>query len=120
MAKFSLRRYEDQATVSLVLSVLGLLGLLPLIYLVFRHINWEQRWIWYNAKSARLILVLFFTAFSGGMGFLAFVMGINSAGQRRNTNAGRSWLGFFLGAAGMLAAFLLLALFWYLKKPMAD
>jgi hypothetical protein len=29
-------------------------------------------------------------------------------------------LGFFLGAAGMLAAFLLLALFWYLKKPMAD
>ncbi|MFQ6048904.1 MAG: hypothetical protein ACE5K7_06030, partial [Phycisphaerae bacterium] len=96
MARFSLRRYEDQATASLILSIAGLLLLIPLSYLVFRHFSLEQRWIWYSEKTARKFLVLLSGAASGGLGLLGFGLGINSAGQRRNIHSRRSWLGFFL------------------------
>ena len=120
MAKFSLRRYEDQALASVVLAAVAVLGLIPLTVIVFRHFNAEQRWIMYNPRTVRLISVLAFAAFSGGFGFLGFVLGINSAGQRRNTRQGLSWLGFALGAGGMLLALLLLACFWLLKQPISS
>jgi hypothetical protein len=118
VAKFSLRRHEDQATVSVILSMLALFGLIPLALVVFRNVNFEQRWIIYNPKTARVMVVLVGAAFSGGLAFLGFVLGINSAGQRRNSRQAFSWLGFAVGAAVMLAAFLMLACFWFLKRPM--
>jgi len=117
VVRLSLRRYEDQATASVVLSICSLLCLIPLAWMVFRHFDLAQRWIWYNPKTARLLLVLLGGVASGGLGLLAFGLGINSAGQRRNIYSGRSWLGFLLGAAGMLVAFLLVACFWFLRKP---
>jgi hypothetical protein len=119
VAKFSLRRYEDQATASVVLAIAGLILAIPLAYLVFRNFNTEFGWIWYNPKSPRKLLVLLFAAVTGGTALLGFGFGLNSLGQRRNTNQSRSWLGFILGGVGMLAAFLLLASFWLMSKPAA-
>ena len=119
MAKFSLRRYEDQATASIVLAIAALILVIPLAYLVFRNFNAELGWIWYNPKSPRRLLVLAFAAMTGGMALLGFGFGLNSLGQRRNTNQNRSWLGFILGGLGMLAALLLLASFWLMAKPIA-
>ena len=119
MAKFSLRRYEDQATASVVLAIAALILAMPLAYLVFRNFNPEFGWIWYNPKSPRRLLVLLFAAMTGGTALLGFGFGLNSLGQRRNTNQGRSWLGFALGGVGMLLAFLLLTCFWLMGKPIA-
>lgn len=119
MAKFSLRRYEDQATASVVLAIAALILAIPLAYLVFRNFNAELRWILYNPKMPRRLLVLLFSAMTGGTALLGFGFGLNSLGQRRNTNQNRSWLGFILGGVGILVAFLLLACFWYLAKPSA-
>jgi hypothetical protein len=119
VAKFSLRRYEDQATASVVLAIAALILAIPLAYLVFRHFSAEFGWIWYNPKSPRRLLVLVFTAMTGGVALLGFGFGLNSLGQRRNTNQNRSWLGLVLGGVGMLAAFLLLACFWLMAKPVA-
>ena len=119
MAKFSLRRYEDQATASVVLAIAALILAVPLAYLVFRNFEAEFGWIWYNPRSPRRLLVLLFTAMTGGVALLGFGFGLNSLGQRRNTNQNRSWLGFLLGGVAMLAAFLLLACFWLMAKPVA-
>jgi hypothetical protein len=54
VARFSLRGYEDQATASVVLSICSLVCLIPLAWMVFRHFDLGQRWIWYNPKTARL------------------------------------------------------------------
>ena len=119
MAKFSLRRYEDQATASIVLAIAALVLAIPLTYLVFRNLNAEFGWIWYNPKTPRRLLVLAFAAMTGGTALLGFGFGLNSLGQRRNTNQSRSWLGFILGGVGMLVAFLLLVSFWLMAKPTA-
>jgi len=119
VAKFSLRRYEDQATASVVLAIAGLVLAIPLTYLVFRNFNPDFGWIWYNPKTPRKLLVLAFAAMTGGVALLGFGFGLNSLGQRRNTNQSRSWLGFILGGVGMLLAFLLLASFWLMAKPAA-
>jgi len=44
-------------------------------------------------------------------------LGINSAGQRRNTEQGKSWTGFFIGVAALSLSIIVFAAFAFLRLP---
>jgi hypothetical protein len=97
VAKFSLRRFEDQARASVVLGIVACVSLLVQAAMVFRHIDWAQVVILYGSSSRRY-LVLVMTAINLLIGLTALGLGLNSAGQRRNEKPKLSWAGFFIGA----------------------
>ena len=91
-----LNTYEKQARLSVRLALVGCaatLGALALLALNFRDF-----WIVYSPKGKWL------PTFGGTMfiglaaGVVGLFVGLNSAGQRRNTLSRLSWIGFFLSA----------------------
>ncbi len=110
-----LNTYENQAKLSVALGVVGLLALLALAVLMRRNFDGATFYMTFNAESMFQPLI--------GLGILAglltgsvgFFVGLNSAGQRRNTQSGLAWKGFFLNAialTGILAA----AIFFYFTR----
>jgi hypothetical protein len=97
VAKFSLRRFEDQARASVALGIVACVSLIFQAGMVFRHIDWGQKVILYGSSSRRY-LVMMTAALSILIGIAALGLGLNSAGQRRNEKPKLSWTGFFLGA----------------------
>ncbi|HSW46608.1 MAG TPA: hypothetical protein VLM89_13675 [Phycisphaerae bacterium] len=112
MAKFSLRRYEDQARASVVVGIAACLGLLAQAVLVFRHINLSEWTIMYGSPNRRT-LVLAATAAVLGLGLAALGLGFNSAGQKRNDKPQFSWIGFFLGAGTICLTIIFMCLFHF-------
>lgn len=100
MAKFSLRRFETQAQVSLLLSLASLAtfgATAALMFWFLRRGLQAQEFIFYYGSRGRMavllaVLVTLMLAVSG------FGFGLNSAGQRRNDKQQLSWIGFFIGA----------------------
>ncbi len=97
MAKFSLRRFEDQARASVLLGIVACVNLVAQVIMVFRHID-TSAWVIMYGNTTRKYLVLLTTAACLLMGAAAVGLGYNSAGQRRNEKGQLSWLGFFMGA----------------------
>lgn len=110
MARFSLRRFETQARMSLIIGIFSCLCLLVLGYLVFHNINWSEWVIYYGHKWRRQAVhvgaAITVMAATAALGF-----GLNSAGQRRNTRPRESWLGFLLGAGIICFAVVLVFIF---------
>lgn len=97
MAKFSLSRHDTQARLSVVLSALALVGLVGVVILIFSgHIDYQEKVITYGRNRGLAIQAA--TAGTLLLGAIGFVMGLSSAGQRRNDKQTLSWIGFFLGA----------------------
>lgn len=96
MAKFSLRRYDTQATVGMYCSLVALLCLAAQVFLIFQHLNPDE-WIVFYGPTRR-IAIFVATAATLGMAAIAAGLGFNSAGQRRNDKGQLSWIGFFIGA----------------------
>ncbi len=117
MAKFSLRRYEDQAKASLVFGIVGCLSLLAQILLVFRHVD-TNTWSVMYGNMNRKYLILLATAVSLFLGAIALGLGFNSAGQRRNEKTKLSWLGFFLGAGAVCLAIIVACFFQFRSEYM--
>jgi hypothetical protein len=116
VAKFSLRRFENQALVSLVLSLLsvltfaGLAGVLA--FFLRRGLDAKDLVFLYGPRGKMAVLLaaaatLFLSA--AGFGF-----GLNSAGQRRNDKQRLSWIGFFVGA--LILAFTLVLVFFFMQR----
>ena len=97
MGKFSLRRYEDQAKVSVAASLVAVVTLLALIVIVVRRIVWSELAIFYGGPTRMGIMSA--VAVTLLLSVIGFGFGINSVGQRRNEKQGLSWLGFFVSAA---------------------
>ncbi len=110
MPKFSLRRYDTQAVVSMILSLVALGGLVILAALLTRNLNWADKVIVYGNQKYRLLILLIATV-TGTLAAAGFGFGANSAGQRRNEKAGLSWVGFFIGAAVMCLTVLVVFFF---------
>ena len=110
MAKFSLRRYETQARMSLIVGILSSVCLLMLGYLVFRNADLTE-WVIYYGQRWRGRAVQAMGALTVLSGIFALGFGLNSAGQRRNTRPRESWLGFFLGAGVICFAIVLVFVF---------
>ena len=118
MASKSLRRFDVQAKVSLIISVLAGVGFVALVVLFARNYNSELGAIIYRSGSVFAPLFLVGTAATILLSTVGLVLGFNSAGQRRNDMQGRSWAGFFLGTAFLAGAIICFALFWLLKMPL--
>ncbi|MCH9058369.1 MAG: hypothetical protein IIB55_07060 [Planctomycetes bacterium] len=99
MARSSLRRYDVQATYALGASLFSVVPLIVAVVLLLR--NWDPNLgaVVYGFKGKFLPILGVCVALAGVTGAVGVVMGLNSAGQRRNDKERRSWIGFFLGGA---------------------
>jgi len=110
VAKFSLRRYENQALFSVVLGITACLSLIAQALMIFRNLNWAEKVILYGNPTYKYMILLT-SLISLGLGVGAVGFGFNSAGQRRNEKPQLSWAGFFLGAGVICLAVIFTSIF---------
>lgn len=115
MALGSLRRFEVQARVSVILAVVSVVPLVIAAALVYRNYHAELRQIIYGAEGRFVPLFLGMVLCSLLPAFLGFVLGWNSAGQRRNDKPMRSWVGFFVGGGVVTLDIVLMWAFYVLR-----
>jgi len=115
LARFSLRRYDTQATLAMWCSLAAVVPLLALVMFIFQHLSWDE-WIVYYGPT-RQIAILGATGVTLGLAAIGFGLGYNSAGQRRNDKPQRSWIGFFVGALVASLAIALFLFFWIRGEP---
>lgn len=107
--------YEKQSQLSLLLAGVSALFTVGLAGLMYKNFHREYFEIIYAANGKWYPIVLGVIALglvSGGIGFL---IGLNSAGQKRNTKSKLAWQGFF-GNALTVTLTLCLALFFLLTR----
>lgn len=115
MAFRNLRRHDVQASYSLLLAVASIIPCLAGAYLCVRNYQDELGRIVYGAEGR------FIPAFIGSLlaamllSSVAFSLGWNSAGQRRNDKSRHSWIGFFVGGAILTCSFILVIAFVMLR-----
>ncbi len=115
MAKFSLRRYDVQARVSVILSLTSAATLMVLTVFVLQRMDFGEFVIVYG--PLRRIAVMGCTAVTLLLSAIGFGMGLNSVGQRRNDKQGLSWIGFFVGAGVLCLALIVFFLFRIRGEP---
>ena len=115
MASRSLRRYDVQARVSLIVSILAGLGLLVLLRLLLRNYDSDLGAVKFGKESLFSPLYFLATAATMLLSTVGLVLGFNSAGQRRNNMPRRSWAAFFLGAVSLAGSIICVAMFWLLQ-----
>lgn len=112
---FNLRKYENQAKLSVSLAIFSVVCAIGAIGLLLRNFEPADRFTYYSPRSLwfpAMLGMLFFALATGAIGFL---VGLLSAGQRRNQAVGTSWAGFFLSAASITVA-LCAGLFFYFTR----
>jgi hypothetical protein len=115
VAKFSLRRFEDQAKASVAVSLASVVTFIALVGLIIRRLDWSEFSVVYGAPTRLAILVA--TAVTVMLSVGGFGLGINSVGQRRNEKQNLSWLGFFIGATVLVLTVCLFAFFYLRGEP---
>ncbi len=110
-----LRRYEVQARYALALAVLSAVPGVAALVLGLTRFDAMLGRIVYGSHGR------FVPAFVGCVflsmipAALGFVLGLSSAGQRRNDRSGLSWIGFFLGGTVLSIDLILLIAFYMLR-----
>lgn len=110
-----LRRYDVQATWACALALLSVPPALVAVVIALRNYQHELGQIVYGAKGMFLPVfaaALLLSLIPGSVGML---LGISSAGQRRNEKPGRSWIGFFVGGSVLTLDIILMIAFWLLR-----
>lgn len=110
MAKFSLRRYEDQALASIAASLASVVTFAGLLFLVIRRLSIQEMAVFYGSPTRMAILLA--TAVTAMLAVIGFGLGINSVGQRRNERQSLSWMGFFVGSAVLVLTIGVFAFFF--------
>ena len=110
-----LRRYDVQANYAFGLSLASVIPFVVAAWLAFTRYDGTLGQIIHGEQGQ------FVPAFAGCVllsmipGTLGFLLGWNSAGQRRNDKPGRSWIGFFLGGGVLTLDLVLLLAFFMLR-----
>ncbi len=107
----SLRRFDTQARYGLIASFASILPLLCAIFFSFNRYNANLQAIEYGKEGKFKIVFILLILVSVGLSVTGLGLGFNSAGQRRNDEQKKSWMAFFIGAAGLSAAIIILFAF---------
>ncbi|MBN1510496.1 MAG: hypothetical protein JXB13_00640, partial [Phycisphaerae bacterium] len=83
MARASLRRYDVQARWSVICSVIAVFGLIATVWLLWRRYDADLKLIIYGNPMFQ-IAVLLGVAGTTGLSAIGALLGLSSAGQRRN------------------------------------
>ena len=110
-----LRRFDVQADFAIATAFVAALPCLAALGLAFRNFQREWGQIVYGAKGFFLPAFLGCLVLSILLGAVAFALGLNSAGHRRNDKQARSWAGFFVGGTVLTADLILLIAFFMLR-----
>ncbi len=110
-----LRRYDVQAGVAAGLSIASTVPFLGALWLVVTRYDGTLGQIVYGSQGRFLLAFVGCVLLSSAPGAVAFLLGWNSAGQRRNDKSTRSWIGFFLGGAVVTSNLILLIAFFMLR-----
>ena len=117
MAKVSIRRFDVQAKISLVVSLVALLGVVGLVVLIVRNYQSDMQVVLYKRASMYAPLIYLTTALTLLLAAAGASIGLNSAGQKRNEYTRRSWLAFFIGLATISVTIICFSVYWFLKFP---
>jgi hypothetical protein len=115
VAKFSLRRYEDQAWFSVLLSSVSIPPFIAMAGFILKNMDWQEKMLYYGSRGRAGILLCAVLALM--LSSIGFGFGLNSAGQRRNEKQRLSWIGFFLGALVLTLTLVVLAGFYWRGEP---
>ncbi len=115
MAAMNLRRYDVQATYALVLSLASVAPFLVAFALAATRFDPVLAQIRYGSEGKFVGAFAACVLISMAPSALAFALGWNSAGQRRNDRQKRSWTGFFVGGLVLTLNFILLLAFYKLR-----
>ncbi len=107
--------YEQYARISLWLGLLAAAGLAAVGFLVFQKFNFQEFELVLKRGGTRFFAILGGTGLSLALAGIGFLLGFSSAGQKRNTLSGTSWVGFFLNAAVMTLVLMVFLVFWFTK-----
>ncbi len=108
-----LRRYDVQATWAVACAAAAAAPFIAASYLAASRFDGVLGQIRYGAHGRFVPAFLACVALSGFLAALGFVLGLSSAGQRRNDKSRRSWTGFFLG--GLIATLDLILMIAFIK-----
>ncbi len=111
----SLRRYDVQARYALVLAVASALPCLAALWLSWARFDAALGRIIYGSHGRFVPAFVGCVVLSLAPATIGFVLGLSSAGQRRNDQSSRSWLGFFVGGAILTLDLVLLIAFFMLR-----
>lgn len=116
----NLRQYDVQAGWSIVLSILSIIPLACALMFTWQRYDPVLGRIIYGSAGKFVPVLLASVLASMFPSALGFVLGLSSAGQRRNDKPGRSWFGFFIGGTVLTLNLILLIAFYMLRlvQPM--
>lgn len=115
MAKFDLNKYEDQAKLSIGLGAVAMLAALVSAAAIMQKFDWSTFALYYGSKGLRMPVILGAAAAGCMIGAIGFIMGLRTAGQKRNKQARLSWIGFFTSAAAITLGACAGIFFWIVK-----
>jgi hypothetical protein len=110
VAKFSLRRPEEQAKASIRLSLGSVLTFAGFAFLIYQRFSGPEFAVFYG--SQRKLAVMLSAAITLLLSVAGLGLGYNSADQRRNEKKRLSWWGFFISASVMVLTLGLFAFFY--------
>ena len=87
------------------------------MFFLLRNYNAELGQIVYRASGMFLPVFLACTFASLAPSTIGFLLGLNSAGQRRNDRSAQSWTGFFVGGTVTTINLILLLAYVMLRFP---
>ncbi len=114
---FKLSRYEDQAKLSVYLGLLGIAAACCAAFLILQRFELTTFYVTYNPQKPLLPVI------GGGLliglaaGVCGFFLGLNGAGQKRNTRSRLSWQGFFLSALAIMFTLSTAVFFYFTRNP---
>ena len=114
MARSSLRRYDVQARYGIVLACASVVPCLGAFGMALRNYNSDIGHIVYG-RSMWMIAFIACVGLALLIGGTGCLLGLNSAGQRRNEKQRWSWIAFFLGGSVTTLGIILAIAFFVLR-----
>jgi hypothetical protein len=111
----SLRKFEVQARYAAVLALVSLAPCAAAFVLSWKRFDMTLGRIVYGGQGRFVMAFAGCVLLSLAPSAVALILGVNSAGQKRNERSSQSWLGFFIGGGVLTLNLILLIAFYMLR-----